>query len=98
MWPLMEIVAPEIFPLLSGAVRPSPLSSVTGELLPPVKLGGVWPLGVTLGAPCTTFSVLVSVPLAVPSLTLQSMARLVSEFPLVGSWLDGEKLYVIDWS
>ena len=67
------------------------LSRITGE---PPKPKCTVPLAVMVGATCTVSKVLVAVfAVAVPSFTVQSIVRLVSLPPPVGSPFDGLKLY-----
>ncbi len=90
--PLMKpvptsIVAPVRWPPLSGSLTVRVGSSATAAS-PPVNV--TVPPAVTVGATCKVSSELVPVLLAVtPSLTDQSMVRLVSPAPPVGSALLG---------
>src|SRR5580704_16064791 len=91
---VIATVAPVSVLLLSGVVRNSWLSRKTGGS-PPSKVG-VWValLAFTLGAVCTTSSVLVAVfDGSVGSAACQLMVRLVSPPPEVGSPLLGVKTY-----
>ena len=89
----IDTVAPARLPPLSTSLTVKAPSSVTAEP-PPVKVA-VAP-AVTLGATCTVSSVLVAamlLPLLVePSVTVQSIVRLVCAPPPVGSPLAGVKL------
>ena len=93
--PLTLIVAPVRLPLLLTSATDSVESSVTAEP-PPVNV--TVPPAVTVGATCTSVSVVVPVfdtPLLVlPSLIVQSMVWLVVPPPPVGSPFDGLKLKV----
>jgi hypothetical protein len=76
-------VALDSTPPLSTSLTVSPVSSATGD--PPPSNVTVAP-AVTVGFTCTVSRVLVTVPeLSTPSLTDQSMVRVVSLPPPVGS-------------
>ncbi len=86
----IAIVAPSRSPPLSTSKMPIALSSATA-VAPPMKLA-VAP-AVIVGAACRRSSVLVPIlPIATPSLTDQSMTRLASPAPSVGSPFAGLKL------
>ena len=91
--PLMLTVPLFSSPPLSGSATVSVESNATADP-PPVNV--TVPLVVIVGATCTAVSVDVAAPLvALPSLTTQSIVRLVWLPPPVGSPFDGLKLKVM---
>ena len=87
--PLIDTKAPVSLPALSTSATVKVPSSVTGE--PPPSKVAVAP-AVTVGATCTTVSVLPPVAELSPSSAVQAMVRLVAPPPWVGSPFAGLKL------